>query len=142
MKFNALTLALHNFIAIFSGGATRMSGYANSLLYSLAAIDIVLLGLWWALDGGERLSGIFKRILYFGFWIWMVRSFPTLAKTFVDSLVKAGQVAGVDFPGPDLVLRDCSPADPEQVGQLLLAPAQREPPGLDVRADGPAHVGA
>ena len=94
MKFNALTMALHNFITIFSGGATRMSGYANSLLYSLAAIDIVLLGLWWALDGGERLSGIFKRILYFGFWIWMVRSFPTLAKTFVDSLVKAGQVAG------------------------------------------------
>ena len=94
MKFNALTIALHNFITIFSGGAGRLTSYANTLLYSLAAIDIVLLGLWWALDGGERLSGIFKRILYFGFWIWMVKNFPTLAKSFVDSLVQAGQIAG------------------------------------------------
>jgi len=94
MKFNALTIALHNFITIFSAGAGRMTGYANTLLYSLAAIDVVLLGLWWALDGGERLSAIFKRILYFGLWIWMVREFPSLSKTFVDSLVKAGQIAG------------------------------------------------
>src|SRR5262245_50220120 len=94
MKFNVLTLTLHNFIALFSGGATRVAGAANWLLGSLALIDVVLIGLWWALDGGERLSAIFRKLLYIGFWIWIVRSFPTLSKAFVDSLVAAGQLAG------------------------------------------------
>ena len=93
MKFNLLTLTLRNFIAAFSGGAARIAGPANKLLALLIVIEVVLIGLWWALDGGERLSAIFKKLLYLCFWIWVVREFPMLSKAFVDSLVSAGQLA-------------------------------------------------
>jgi type IV secretion system protein TrbL len=81
-----------------------MSGAANGLLASLAVIDIVLIGLWWALDGGDRLSGMFKKLLYMGFWIWMVRGFPSIAKGFVDSLVHAGAIAGGGSGGAGLLM--------------------------------------
>jgi type IV secretion system protein TrbL len=94
MKFNALTLTLNNFIAAFAGGYGRLSGAANGLLAALGAIDIVLLGFWWALGGGERLTSVFKKILYLGFWIWATHAFPTIAKTFVETLMSAGTMAG------------------------------------------------
>lgn len=94
MKFNVLTLTLHNFVSVFSAGSSRVTGAANGLLASLVVIDVVLMGLWWALDGGDRLSSISKKLLYIGFWTWMVRSFPSLAKSFTDSLIQAGHLAG------------------------------------------------
>ncbi len=93
MKFNLLTLTLRNFIAAFAGGAARIAGPANKLMALLIVIEVILIGFWWALDGGERLSAIFKKLLYLCFWIWVVREFPTLSKAFVDSLVSAGQLA-------------------------------------------------
>src|SRR5258708_21339344 len=94
MQFNALTLTLQNFIGVFAGGFGRMSTAINTLLALLIGIELILMGCWWALGGGEQLAGIFKKILYIGFWIWMVQPFPYLAKTFVDSLVTAGVKAG------------------------------------------------
>ena len=94
MQFSALTLALQNFIGIFSGGFGRLTSAINTLLAILIGIDLVLMGFWWALGGGEQLATVFKKVLYIGFWIWMVQSFPGLAKSFVDSLVTAGVTAG------------------------------------------------
>ena len=94
MDFNGLTETLNNFITVFSGGFERLSGAINALLALLGGIDLVLLGFWWALGGGEQLVPVFKKLLYIGFWIWMVRSFPTLSKAFVDSLIQAGFTAG------------------------------------------------
>ena len=54
MQFSALTLALQNFIGIFSGGYGRLTSAINTLLAILIGIDLVLMGLWWALGGGEQ----------------------------------------------------------------------------------------
>ena len=54
MQFSVLTLTLQNFIAVFSGGFGRMQTSINSLLAILIGIELVLLGLWWALGGGEQ----------------------------------------------------------------------------------------
>ncbi len=94
MQFSALTLALQNFIAIFSGGFGRLSSAIQTLLALLVGVDLVLMGLWWALGGGAELVAVFKKLLYIGFWIWIVQAFPALAKAFVDSLVTAGITAG------------------------------------------------
>ncbi len=94
MKFNALTLTLQNFIAAFSGGYGRLQGAANSLLGILIGIEVVLLGLWTALGGGDNIVGVFKKILHIGLWVWIVQSYPTLCKAFVDSVVQAGLLAG------------------------------------------------
>ncbi len=80
MQFNTLTLTLQNFIAAFSGGYARIQGAANSLLAILVGIEVVLLGLWAALGGGENVVGLFKKILHIGAWVWLVQAYPTLAK--------------------------------------------------------------
>jgi type IV secretion system protein TrbL len=94
MQFNALTLTLQNFIAAFSGGYSRLQGSVNSLLGILVSIEVVLLGLWTALGGGDNVVGVFKKILHIGAWVWIVQSYPSLCKAFVDSLVSAGLLAG------------------------------------------------
>jgi type IV secretion system protein TrbL len=94
MKFNTLTLTLQNFITAFSGGYGRLQGAVHSLLAILVAIEVVLLGLWTALGGGDHVVGVFKKILHIGAWVWIVQSYPTLCKAFVDSLVQAGLRAG------------------------------------------------
>jgi len=94
VQFNALTLTLQNFIAAFSGGYGRLQGSVNSLLGILVGIEVVLLGLWSALGGGENVVGVFKKILHIGAWVWIVQSYPSLCKAFVESLVHAGLLAG------------------------------------------------
>ena len=94
MQFNALTLTLQNFIAAFSGGYSRLQGSVNSLLGILVGIEVVLLGLWTALGGGDNVVGVFKKILHIGAWVWIVQSYPALCKAFVESLVNAGLLAG------------------------------------------------
>jgi type IV secretion system protein TrbL len=94
MQFNTLTLTLQNFIAALSGAYGNLQGAANSLLSVLIGIEVVLLGLWTALGGGDNVVGVFKRILHIGAWVWIVQSYPTLAKALRDSLIQAGMTAG------------------------------------------------
>jgi type IV secretion system protein TrbL len=94
VQFNTLTLTLQNFIAALSGGYGRLQGSVNSLLGITVGIEVVLLGLWTALSGGDHIVGIFKKILQIGAWVWVVQSYPTLCKVFVQSLVQAGLLAG------------------------------------------------
>src|SRR5271166_45413 len=94
MQFSTLTLTLQNFITALSGGYSRIQGSASSLLGILVGIEVVLLGLWTALGGGDNVVGVFKRILHIGAWVWVVQSYPTLAKALRDSLIQAGMMAG------------------------------------------------
>jgi type IV secretion system protein TrbL len=94
MQFNTLTLTLQNFITALSGAYSRIQGSASTLLGLLVGIEVVLLGLWTALGGGDNVVGVFKRILHIGAWVWIVQSYPTLCKDLVESLVKAGLLAG------------------------------------------------
>lgn len=107
MQFNSLTLTLNNFLAAFTGGYGRLTPAINHLLWLLGGIEIVLLGLWWALGGGEQLVAVFKKILFLGFWVWLVQSFPRLAQAFVGSLIEAGLIAGGQ-PGNVQLLMDPS----------------------------------
>jgi type IV secretion system protein TrbL len=104
MQFNALTLTLQNFITVFSAGYGRLHGPIQALLGILIGIEIVLLGLWAALGGGDAVIGVFKKILQIGLWVWIVQSFPTLAKAFVESLVNAGLMAGGGSGDASLIL--------------------------------------
>ena len=94
MQFNSLTLTLQNFLTALSGAYSRIQGSATTLLSILVGVEVVLLGLWTALGGGDNVVGIFKRILHIGAWVWIVQSYPTLSKALVESLVKAGLLAG------------------------------------------------
>jgi type IV secretion system protein TrbL len=94
MNPGILTETLNNFLAAFGSGWSNLQPAINWLTGTLLGIEIVMLGLWWALGGGEQLVSVMKKILYIGIWMWIVRSFPSLADAFVKSLIQAGKLAG------------------------------------------------
>jgi len=119
MEFNTLTTTLTHFVGVFQGGYGRLGPLINGLLAALAGIDIVLIGFWWALGGGERMTEVIKKILFLGFWLWFTRAFQSNAKAFVESLINAGLTAGGQAGAYGLLL------DPSRIaGYGLTATAQ------------------
>jgi type IV secretion system protein TrbL len=125
MEFNTLTTTLTNFVGVFQGGYTRLQPIVNGLLVALAGIDIVLIGFWWALGGGERLTEVMKKILFLGFWLWFTKSFQSNAKAFVDSLISAGLTAGGQSGGYNLLL------DPSRIAAYGLTATEQLAKALD-----------
>jgi VirB8 protein/TrbL/VirB6 plasmid conjugal transfer protein len=107
MELNGLTTTLTHFISAFQAGYGHLQPAINGLLAALAAIEIVTLGFWWALGGGENLANVLKKVLFLGFWLWFTNSFQSNASAFVHSLVKAGLTAGGN-PGAEALLLDPS----------------------------------
>jgi type IV secretion system protein TrbL len=125
MEFNTLTTTLTNFVGVFQGGYSRLQPIVNGLLVALAGIDIVLVGFWWALGGGERLTEVMKKILFLGFWLWFTKSFQSNAKAFVDSLISAGLTAGGQSGGYNLLL------DPSRIAAYGLTATEQLAKALD-----------
>jgi type IV secretion system protein TrbL len=125
MEFNTLTTTLTNFVGVFQGGYSRLQPIVNGLLAALAGIDIVLIGFWWALGGGERLTDVIKKVLFLGFWLWFTTSFQSNAKTFVESLINAGLTAGGQAGGYNLLL------DPSRIAGYGLTATEQLSKALD-----------
>jgi type IV secretion system protein TrbL len=125
MEFNTLTTTLTNFIGVFQAGYSRLGPIVSGLLGVLAGIDVVLLGFWWALGGGERLTEVIKKILFLGFWLWFTKSFQSNAKSFVDSLINAGLTAGGHAGSVNLLL------DPSRIAGYGLTATEQLAKALD-----------
>src|SRR4051812_41695166 len=93
MEFTALTDALNHFVAVFNAGAQRIAPYSLGLLGLLIFIDIALTGAW-AIFGEAGALQFLKKFLFLAGWTWLTRNFDTFAKAIVNSLMKAGFVAG------------------------------------------------
>lgn len=91
----------------FGMGWGNLQGAILWLTGALLAIEIVMIGIWWALGGGERIVSVMKKLMYLLVWLWIVQSFPTLAKAFAFSLAEAGEIAGGQ-PGTHDMLMDPS----------------------------------
>lgn len=117
MNPGILTETLNNFLAAFGAGWANLQPAIAWLTGALLGIEIVMLGLWWALGGGEQLVAVMKKLLYLGIWMWIVTSFPMLADAFVGSLIRAGQLAG-GGGGPSLF----DPSNIIDYGLLTTAP--------------------
>jgi len=89
-----LTTTLNNFQTVLSAGWGNLQPAINYLIGTFLAIEIIMVGLWMALGGGDQLLSVMKKLLYLGFWLWIVRQFPMISNAFVESLIKAGQIAG------------------------------------------------
>ncbi|MEE9150171.1 MAG: P-type conjugative transfer protein TrbL [Candidatus Tectomicrobia bacterium] len=89
-----LTSILNTFTFVITGGFARLWPSARWLLETLAIIEIALAALWWMLSREDIIAGLIQRILWFGFFIWMVLQFPHLIDVIRDSFVQAGLTAG------------------------------------------------
>lgn len=89
-----LSATLNNFVTVFSSGFSLLWPSIQWLIGTLLAIELLLIGAWWALGGNEQLGNVIRKILFLGFWLWIVVNFPTLAENMVFSLIDAGFIAG------------------------------------------------
>lgn len=92
-SMNGLTTALTNILDGVKGGNTQLQGASDTLLASLLALEIVLLGYWFAL-GELGLTTALKKALALGFWIWLARDFGTVAHWWQEFALGAGLKAG------------------------------------------------
>ena len=94
LNTSILTTILNAFVAAVNKGWVLLYPTIEWLSGTLIAIELIMLGLWWALGGGEQLVSMMKKLMYLLVWAWIVKEFPDLGQTLVFSLAEAGELAG------------------------------------------------
>lgn len=88
-----LTTLLNTFTHVFSAGFGFLTPKANTLLGLLAALEIAVAGLFWALKGQDFTASFLKKLLHIGFFVFLVANWPALTDAVVKSFVMAGATA-------------------------------------------------
>ncbi|MCR9196676.1 MAG: type IV secretion system protein, partial [Hyphomonas sp.] len=77
---------LATFIAYIDSGFGLLAGDVAYLTTTLIAIDITLAGLFWALSQNtDVIAGLLKKVLYVGFFAFVIGNFSLLANIVFDS---------------------------------------------------------
>lgn len=97
-----LTAILNNFIAVFSTGFGLITPRAEAILGTLAAINIALAALFWAVKGEDFTAPFLRMLLRIGFFVFLVASWPTLTQGVANGLSDIGSLAAGG--GPSLVM--------------------------------------
>lgn len=117
---------LATFIAYIDSGFGLLAGDVAYLSSTLIVIDITLAGLFWALSSNHDVIGsLIKKILYVGFFAFIIGNFTFLATIIFDSfaglglragggsmtqndLLRPGHIAGVGFEAAAPLLEEIS----------------------------------
>ncbi|MDY7099247.1 MAG: P-type conjugative transfer protein TrbL [Pseudomonadota bacterium] len=86
---------LATFIAYIDSGFGLLAGDVAYLTTTLIAIDITLAGLFWALSqNNDVIASLLKKVLYVGFFAFIIGNFALLAGIVFDSFAELGIKAG------------------------------------------------
>lgn len=86
---------LATFIAYIDSGFGLLAGDVAYLSSTLIAIDITLAGLFWALNANTDVVGaLIRKVLYVGFFAFIIGNFAVLANIIFDSFADLGLRAG------------------------------------------------
>ena len=97
---------LATFIAYIDSGFGLLAGDVAYLSTTLIAIDITLAGLFWALSQNtDVIAGLLKKVLYVGFFAFIIGNFSLLAGIVFDSFAELGVTAGGGTMTADDLLR-------------------------------------
>jgi type IV secretion system protein TrbL len=86
---------LDTFIRYVDSGFGLLAGDVAYLTTTLIAIDITLAGLFWALSqNNDVIASLLKKVLYVGFFAFIIGNFALLAAIVFDSFAELGIKAG------------------------------------------------
>eukprot|EP00903_Cladosiphon_okamuranus_P003417 g3415.t1 len=96
---------LATFTVYIDSGFGLLAGDVAYLTTTLIAIDITLAGLFWALSQGtDVIAGLIKKVLYVGFFAFIIGNFSLLTNIVFDSFAQLGLTAGGGaMTAPDLL---------------------------------------
>lgn len=85
-----LTDILGSFVHAFSLRFSTVHAYANNLLRIFILIELIFFGIYLAIEGGDAIASLFKKILVIGAFQFLVSSYVTLVDALRDSFVGIG----------------------------------------------------
>jgi type IV secretion system protein TrbL len=86
---------LETFIAYIDSGFGLLAGDVAYLTSTLIVIDVTLAGLFWALSqNADVISGLLKKVLYVGFFAFLLGNFSFLSSVIFDSFAELGIKGG------------------------------------------------
>ncbi|MBU0744284.1 MAG: type IV secretion system protein [Gammaproteobacteria bacterium] len=88
----AITLIQATFLEHINVAFATMAGYAFKLLYLFASIELVILGLAWALQRDLGWDKLFFKIIKIGIIFFIIQNYPWLLSTILESFA---QMAGI-----------------------------------------------
>jgi type IV secretion system protein TrbL len=105
-----LSIALKAFLTEFLSGYSRIHGSAQHLLHLLGLLDLILAGIFLLWSRNEdNWAWLAQKALAYGFWIFVVAQWITLAPTVINGFVWVGLQAGggrlsvADFTNPSAI---------------------------------------
>ena len=103
---NVIDRFTETFVTYVESGFGLLSGDVAFLVSILIAIDIVLVGLFWALMGEDNIAAqLIRKVLYVGFFALLINNFQSLAGIVFDSFAGLGLKAGNAPFGADQLMR-------------------------------------
>jgi type IV secretion system protein TrbL len=93
---------LDQFIATADAGFGAISGDINYVLNALIIISVTLSFMQWALAGEAPMAPLFRKILYVGFFAWLVNNWASLSTI----IHRSGAMLGIQAGGGGLTLAD------------------------------------
>lgn len=103
---------LDRFIAVADSGFGLIAGDVSYVLNALIVISIVLAGAQWALAQEAPLAPFFRKVLFIGFFAFLVNNWASLSSIIVRSGAELGLAAG----GGGLTMAELH--NPGRVGQI------------------------
>ena len=86
---------LETFIAYIDSGFGLLAGDVAYLTSTLIVIDVTLAGLFWALSqNADVISGLLKKVLYVGFFAFLLGNFSFLSSVIFESFAELGIKGG------------------------------------------------
>ena len=86
---------LETFIAYIDSGFGLLAGDVAYLTSTLIVIDVTLAGLFWALSqNADVMSGLLKKVLYVGFFAFLLGNFSFLSNVIFESFAELGIKGG------------------------------------------------
>lgn len=91
---NTLTTLLNQFLATFQIGRDAVGVSAFSLLGILAALELTVAAMWWAITGDDALVALMRKILLVGFFVFIVENYDSLLNVVIGGFIHTGEIAG------------------------------------------------
>jgi type IV secretion system protein TrbL len=112
MDTSSVNSFLSQFLAVADSGFGLIQGDVNFVLNALIVISIVLTGTQWALGHDNPVAPMFRKVLFIGFFAWLVNNWDMLSTV----IHRSGAMLGLQAGGASLTMADLH--NPGRIGGI------------------------
>jgi type IV secretion system protein TrbL len=132
MDPSSINSFLDQFLALADSGFGLIRGDVNYVLNALIVISVVLAGAQWALAGEAPMAPFFRKVLFIGFFAFLINNWQMIAA----AITQSGTLLGIRAGGSSLTLADLhNPGRVARIGSDLFGRTVELGEGLNLITD-------